>query len=367
VAESPALRIAFALGDTAGHFFPALAVAEAFERRVPRVDAIFVGPQGGVAQHLCASHGRQFHSVVGSPLLRVGWAARAAAAARALSATLAMRRLMRDRRTEVAIGFGSYATGGVMLAARSLGIFTAIHEANVWPGLANRMLGRIVSRVYLGTSEASEHFPAEKTIVTGLPLRFAPAIGDVRSDDGVLRILVLPGSRGGRFLAAAVPQLVARLKPSCGAVAIRHQAGDATPAPIVEAYARVGASAVVSEFIDDMPAAYRWADFAIARAGAGTIAELAAYGVPALLVPLADAAEDHQADNAATFVRAGAGVAAAEEEWDVECVRSLAEPLTDRDTRRQMSRRARSLAVIDAAERIVEDCLTRLSQSTRRS
>src|SRR5262249_54387598 len=158
------------------------------------------------------------------------------------------------------------------------------HEANVWPGLANRMLGRIVDRVYLGTSRAMPHFPEGKTLVTGLPLRVARDDDAGRTRDGSVHVLVLSGSRGGRFLGTAAPAIVARLKESGrGVFAVRHQSSDATAALIAAAYDAAGVSAVVSEFIDDISDAYRWADVAIARAGAGTLAELAAFGVPALL------------------------------------------------------------------------------------
>jgi UDP-N-acetylglucosamine--N-acetylmuramyl-(pentapeptide) pyrophosphoryl-undecaprenol N-acetylglucosamine transferase len=140
-------------------------------------------------------------------------------------------------------------------------------------------------------------------------------------------------------------------------VDVHHQSDDAPPAPIADAYARAGISAKVSPFIDDVPAAYAWADFAITRAGAGTLAELAVAGLPALLVPLADAARDHQRDNADAAAAAGAALWVSESGWDAADLSGrLVALLAEGGAWTRMAVAARRLAIPGAADAVVDDC-----------
>jgi UDP-N-acetylglucosamine--N-acetylmuramyl-(pentapeptide) pyrophosphoryl-undecaprenol N-acetylglucosamine transferase len=188
---------------------------------------------------------------------------------------------------------------------------TAIHEANIRPGLANRWIARLVDRVYVNHAETAQVLASQRLVVIGWPVRsYLCELAELprQSWHGVrpARILVCAASRGGSFFAREVPALLERLASTAIPLEVHHQSGDVEPLPIELAYTRAGIVAHVSPFIDDMAAAYRWADLAIVRAGAGTIAELAIAGLPALLVPLADAADDHQTVNARAFVAAGA-------------------------------------------------------------
>ena len=308
------------VGDTPGHFYPALAVAEAFRRRPGDVEISCVGPPG-IGAELAARHGLEYGVVWTAPLARVRAGARVAAAGRTLVGIAQARRALRGLGTNLVMGFGGYASGAVVLAARTLGLRAVIHEGNLRPGLANRLLARVADRVYLNRAAAGPSFPSHRIRVTGWPVRAEVcALADLPRDHPgrrrPARILVCSGSRGGVFFAREVPRLVAHIAAEGGRVEVRHQSGDAPPAAIGDAYAPAGIAACVPPFIDDLPAAYRWADFVIARAGAGTLAELAVAGLPSLLVPLADAADDHQQKNAEWFGAEGAALWTRERDWD---------------------------------------------------
>ena len=356
-----ALRIALVVGDTRGHFYPALAVAEAFRRRASDAEIVFFGPRG-LGADLAARSGFPYRAVAGSPLARAGLPARAAAAGRTLIGIAQARRALRALGTNLVMGFGGYASGAVILAARTLGIRAAIHEANVHPGLANRLLARVANRVYLNHAAAGTGFPADRLRVTGWPVRDAiRALVDVpRGSPGharPARILVCSGSRGGAFLAREVPGLLARVVAGGRALEVHHQSADAAPATVGDAYARAGIAARVSRFIDDLPACYRWADLVIGRAGAGTVAELAVAGLPSLLVPLAAAANDHQRGNASLFGAEGAARWTAERDWDPGTLAAwLLHALGDPATWSRLSASARRRAVPDAADAVVDDC-----------
>jgi UDP-N-acetylglucosamine--N-acetylmuramyl-(pentapeptide) pyrophosphoryl-undecaprenol N-acetylglucosamine transferase len=358
-------RIALAVGDTPGHFYPALAVVEAFQRRVGNADVVFLGPRG-VGAELAARGGFQYRAVSGSPLARASPSARIAAAGRTLIGIAQARRALRKFRTNLVLGFGGYASGAVVLAARTLGVPSMIHEANVDPGIANRLLARVADRVYLNHAAAARRFPSRRTRVTGWPVRAAVrALADLPRDplDGgrTARVLVFTGSRGGAFFAREVPGLLARVAAEGRMLQVHHQSGEAAAAALSDAYAGAGIGARVSPFIDDLPAAYRWADVVIARAGAGTLAELAVVGLPSLLVPLADAANDHQRGNAAWFAAEGAALWTPERDWDAPALAGwLAQVLGDPASWNALSASARRLAVPDAADTVVGDCEERM-------
>ena len=357
----PARRIALVVGDTRGHFYPALAVAEAFRTRGDELDVVFFGPRG-IGSELAARAGFRYRVVVGAPLARAGLTARVAAGSRTLAGIVLARGALRALGTRLVMGFGGYASGALVLAACTIRVRAVVLEANVRPGLANRLVARVADRVYLNHAAAGRWCSAHRLRVTGWPVRAdVRALADLPREGPdrarPARILVCSGSRGGAFLGREVPGLLARVATQGHALDVHHQSGDADPVPIGEAYARAGITARVSPFVDDLAACYRWADFAIARAGGGTLAELAVAGLPSLLVPLADAADDHQRWNAALYGAEGAALWTSERDWDVGTLaHRLATALCDQSTWSALSSSARRLAVPDAANKVVEDC-----------
>jgi UDP-N-acetylglucosamine--N-acetylmuramyl-(pentapeptide) pyrophosphoryl-undecaprenol N-acetylglucosamine transferase len=356
-------RIAFAVGDTAGHVMPALAIVEAYNALLPgTVDVRLFAAPGGPASRLAAAAGLQVEIVSASPLARAGPLARISALAQVVRGIPAARRLLRKTGTRLVIGTGGYASGAVLLAARSLGLATAVVEPNLTPGLANRLLRPWVDRAYVSAEASARFFTPAKALIAGTPV--SPALGRrfqaarvAPPTDGPIHVLVTGASRGEHFLGAEMPALLADVRRLGVALQVWHQSGSLDCSMLQAEYERNDVSATVEGFLDDMAAAYEWANFVIARAGAGTLAELAIAGLPALIVPLADAAADHQSANAARHAACGAALWVREEEWDRKQVaRQLAQLLTSPDRWAAMSSAARLAARPEAAAAIVNDC-----------
>jgi UDP-N-acetylglucosamine--N-acetylmuramyl-(pentapeptide) pyrophosphoryl-undecaprenol N-acetylglucosamine transferase len=220
------------------------------------------------------------------------------------------------------LGTGGFVCGPVILAAASLGIPSIIHESNLVPGLTNRLLAGAVTFIAVGHAETCAHFPAPKTVVIGFPLR--PDLNRATREQGCAafgldparRVLfVFPGSlaarRINRAVAEALPQLTQRLPD----LQVLWMTGSADLGMARNVAEKLSLPVVIREFIHEVPEAYAAADLVLARAGAGTLAELSALGKPALLVPYPYATGDHQTYNAGLLVRAGA----AAEMTDAEC------------------------------------------------
>lgn len=346
-------RFALVVGDTAGHTHPALAVADELERRFPGADTVFFGTADSIAARLVRDEGRPFLHVPGSPIRRASLAGLMRAGADSVRCFSSARHLLRDHRVDLALSFGSFVTGGVMLAARSLGLPTAILEANVEFGLANRWLRPWVDRVFRGLDS-----PDGRGI--GMPLRstHTPAGHPSRADpdSGRIRVLVASGTRGEGFFARQVPVLCERLVARGLVVEVWQQTTQA--ADLGTGYAARGIAARVETFISDMGAAYAWADVVIARAGASTVAELALASRPALLVPLGDASANHQHANARLWESSGAGRCVPESEWQHDRVADWLAFIThDPQARAAAITGARALARPTAAADIVTACL----------
>jgi len=349
------------VGPTAGHVYPALAIADAWRALDPHADISFAGALDGPAERLLSARGARLSPVSSSQLVNIGVRGKLAAVPRALAGMAQAHRLLRAQGARLVIGLGGYASGPVLLAARALGTGVVIHEANVLPGVANRLLAPFAHRVHLGFAAGAAAFAARKCLVTGHPVRdeIAALAREARTAPErtrPVRVLVLSSTRGEAFLAARAPVLLADVQRRGIVVEVLHQSGDVAPADVAHAYRASGVKATVAPYLDEIASAYRWADLVIARSGAGTLAEIAAAGVPSLLVPLADASGDHQAVNAAAVATAGAAAAVREADWRGDDVAARVSALLEPRAWTAAARAARSLAVPDAAARIVADC-----------
>ncbi|MUM76508.1 undecaprenyldiphospho-muramoylpentapeptide beta-N-acetylglucosaminyltransferase [Pseudodesulfovibrio sp. F-1] len=346
-------RILIATGGTGGHIFPALAVADALATRHPGAAILFAGgkgPEGDMAR----SHGLDFLELPARGIMGRGvsgllgglaWIGR--------GLPLALREVRRFR-PDAAIGFGGYAGFCPVLAAALLGVPSAVHEQNSVPGVTNKVLGRVVKRIFLSFPDSSGAFPTHKTTLTGNPIRTAIlAAGETRKKQAGhtpgKQVLVLGGSQGARPVNDAVIAALPRLTEL--GVTLTHQAGRADADRVRAAYAASGADpAQVRDFIDDMAAEYARADLAVCRAGATTVFEVAGAGVPALFIPFPQATHDHQTMNARALAETGAARLLPQAELTgaglAEAVLAL---LGDAEQLMTMSRAARSFSRPDAA------------------
>lgn len=313
-------RIILTTGGTGGHIFPALAVAEEIRRRCPEASILFVGGKYGPEGDLAAQAGLEFYGLpvrgfLGRGLKMIG------AGLGMLRGLATAKAIMRRTKPQIVVGFGGYAAYAAVTAARWCGVPTAVHEQNSFPGLANRLLAKKADRVFISLPDDKGCFLKEKTLLTGNPIR--ASIAALAAEGGReerapgRNVLVLGGSQGAKAINDAI---IANLETLLDAnVILWHQAGASDAPRVREAYrmagskvAGVGVAATGNEalradpFIHDMAAAYRWADLAVCRAGATTIAELTAAGLPALFIPFPAATHDHQTKNARQLADAGA-------------------------------------------------------------
>jgi len=344
-------RLVVTTGGTGGHIFPALAVAAEVKRREPEARVLFLGGPGPEAE-LALRAGVEFKALPASGVLGKGVKSLLATVWVGKGVILATRALRRFR-PQVVIGFGGYAGFCPVLAAALLGLPTAVHEQNSVPGVTNRVLGKLVRRVFVSFEDRPKHFPAAKVRHTGNPVR--AEIAAVSHTPGAGRnLLVLGGSQGARGLndlvVDALPQLTS------ARVNILHQAGRSDLERVRAVYRSSGAfEGQVHGFVEDMAEAYAWADLALCRAGASTIFELAATGTPAVLVPFPYAAHDHQRVNARHLEALGAAVLAEQEQFTGAALAELVLGLLgDSAKLGSMARAARGFARPDAAAAIVD-------------
>ena len=353
-------KVLLTTGGTGGHIFPALAVAEELRRRNPGARLLFVGSLHGPESRLCEAAGIPFAGLPVRGFLGRGARALGAAARMGVAAARAVG-LVRAFRPDAVAGFGGYAAFAPMLAARLCGVPSLLHEQNAVAGTSNRLLSRLARKVCVSLPE-TQGFPAEKCILTGNPVRAAIAdvAGRRESRRGTRRLLVLGGSQGAHSLNTLLPGLLSRLRAA--GVDIRHQCGERDLAATRAAYVQAGyAPDCVSAFIDDMGGVYAWADLALCRAGASTVAELCAAGLPSVLVPFPAAIHDHQTRNAEVVARAGAARLVQERDFASTDMGALLEQLLgDTATLDDMRRAALSLACPQAAA-AVADALERVA------
>ncbi len=357
-------------GGTGGHVLPALAVAGALAERGYAIR--WMGTERGIESRLVPEADYPIDYLAIGGLRGKGLRTRLAAPFRLLHAVWQAGRLLRRHRPALVIGMGGFAAGPGGLAAWLTRRPLVIHEQNAIAGLTNRVLSRLACVTLAAYPKAfGRILPAEQ--VVGNPVRAEIAtLPDPTSRfdgrEGPVRVLVLGGSLGAQALNEAVPQALARISQRTD-LSVRHQAGPRHLETAVTHYETAGWGAdsryEVSGYIDDMAEAFGWADFVIARAGAMTVAEIAAAGIGALFVPFPHAVDDHQRFNAAWLVAQGAARLLNQREADVDTLARLLGPLlSDRAALLDMATRAREAAVPDSTARIAALCEDVIAEQT---
>jgi UDP-N-acetylglucosamine--N-acetylmuramyl-(pentapeptide) pyrophosphoryl-undecaprenol N-acetylglucosamine transferase len=338
-------------GGTGGHVFPGLAVADYLREAGWRV--VWLGAKTGMEATLVPKHGYEMAWVSFSGVRGRGPVALFFLPLRLLVAFWQSARAIFAHRPDVVLGMGSYISfpGGMMAAL--FGKPLVVHEQNSIPGLANKVLAGVADRVLCA-------FPGalRRATLTGNPVR--PEIAAITTPEGryagragPLRVLVVGGSLGAKALNDVVPRALALLPGERPLVT--HQSGAQHVESLRQAYSAAGVQAATPAFIEDMAAAYAEADLVVCRAGATTVAEIAAAGVASILVPYPHAVDDHQSANARFLADAGAAVLLPQSRLSAE---HLAELISGFDRKRlgEMAKRARSLGRSDATRRVAEVC-----------
>ncbi|MBI4793164.1 MAG: undecaprenyldiphospho-muramoylpentapeptide beta-N-acetylglucosaminyltransferase [Deltaproteobacteria bacterium] len=354
------IRLMVSGGGTGGHLFPGVAVAEAMLARHPAGKVLFVGTGRHTDARVLANRLFQTAAISAMGLKGKNVVQRLAALVQLPLSVVSALRLMRSFRPRLVLGVGGYVTGPVLLAARLLKIPTAIHEQNSVPGMANRKLGRFVDRVFLSIPGSEEFFDQAKCVLTGNPLRqeLMAAAAKKREGNAAPVLLVLGGSLGAHRVNTLMTGAMEILRPLLPAEAlIIHQTGRDDEQAVAARYAELGVRAEVGAFFDNMADLYSRADLVVSRAGATTLAEITAFGLPMILIPYPFAADDHQRKNGAYLVQGGAAKMFAQAELTEKLLAEEIERLLrDTDKRRQMGAAAERLARPGATAAIVEQC-----------
>lgn len=344
-------------GGTGGHVFPALAVAESL--RDQGCDVSWLGVPGSFEARVIPQYGFPINWISARRLRGQGWKQLLMAPVSLLVAMWQSFKVIRQVKPDVVLGMGGFVTAPGGFVSRLLGLPLVIHEQNAIPGMTNRWLARIASRVLQAFPDS---FPATRNAqVTGNPVR-KTLIHVAEPEQRLLersgcRLLIIGGSLGAQALNEIVPEAAALLDEGlCSEIV--HQAGRGKAYATEAIYQRLGVNAEVKEFIDDMASAYGWADVIICRAGALTVTELTAIGVAAILVPYPFAVDDHQSKNAEQLQNVGAGIVIQQDELNAQSLAATLKPLcASADKRLEMAESGRALAKPDAADVVADICL----------
>jgi UDP-N-acetylglucosamine--N-acetylmuramyl-(pentapeptide) pyrophosphoryl-undecaprenol N-acetylglucosamine transferase len=366
--HSTTLTIMIMAGGTGGHVFPALAVAEALRSSnvSANVNVEWLGTARGIentlvpAANISLNHirvegvrGRGVLGLLKAPFLIV------------LAIVQALK-IFHRLKPDLVIGFGGFVSGPGGIAAKMLRKPLVIHEQNAVAGTTNRLLARLANRVLVGFDKT--FFAGDlKTTLVGNPVR--SAIADMETSDiryGVraeknepLHLLILGGSLGAKAINELLPKVLAEFSEN-NRPQVWHQCGKnhlETTTELYQQQVTANVEAFVETFIEDMAAAYAWADLVVCRAGALTVSELMAAGVASVLIPLPTAIDDHQTFNAAILSRAHAGIAIAQKDATTENLGSLLTRLLNREKLLVMAKNARQLALPSAAENVATLCV----------
>lgn len=362
-------KLAVVGGGTGGHLFPGIAVAEAWLRRYPTGQVVFVGSERGIESRVVPGLGYELVVVPTERLKNAGVVERARSLLRMPRSLWRARRVVASLRPDVVLGVGGFVSGPVVLAAALSGVPCAVAEQNALPGLTNRLLGRVVRRIYTAFPEAEARLPASKIRPLGNPVRdaicAAAAFAAAAPVSRARRVLVMGGSQGSRTLNERLPAALAAAAVRFPDLQVRHQAGKGNGDSVRAAYAKAGfPAAIVDEFIEDVAGAVVDADLVVCRSGATTVAELACIGRPALFVPFPFAADDHQAVNAASLVAVGAARMVREADLTpARLATELDELLASPELLARMGQAARTRGRPEAAAAIAEDLSTLMQRS----
>ncbi|MDY6890941.1 MAG: undecaprenyldiphospho-muramoylpentapeptide beta-N-acetylglucosaminyltransferase [Pseudomonadota bacterium] len=350
-------KVLIMAGGTGGHVFPALATAEILRQRGVAVE--WLGSRAGIENELVPGAGIALYRIEVTGLRGKGGAGLLLAPfrlARALGQALAV---LRRARPDLVLGMGGFASGPGGLAAWLLRVPLVVHEQNAIPGLTNRTLARLASRVLQAFPQAFAG--RADAITTGNPVRgpileLAPPAERFAGREGPLRLLVVGGSLGARAINEMLPRALALLEPG-QRPEVWHQTGKAHLEATTAAYAEAGVQASVVPFIERMDRAYGWADLVVCRAGALTVSEIEIAGLGAIFVPFPYAVDDHQSANARHLEQAGAARVVQQAELSPQRLAALLQEMGTREQLLQMAERARQQARPAASTTVAEICL----------
>ena len=300
-------RLVIAGGGTGGHLFPGIAVARALKTRMQDAKVLFVVGRRRMETDILSRTGFEAVSVDVEGIKGRGWKKGLPVVFKLPKSIFQSTSIIRRFSPSVALGVGGYSAGPFCTAAKWMGIPTAIHEQNSYPGVTNRLLSKIVDRIFISFEESRSSFKRKEAILTGNPVRQELFLARPTrpEEDDTFTVLVVGGSQGAQAINRIFVEALHCLWESGRKMAVIHQTGTMDYERVVEDYRTRGLEGEISPFIADMATAYSRADMVVSRAGASTIFELAALGKPSILIPYPYATNRHQEINAGALVRKG--------------------------------------------------------------
>lgn len=352
------MNIVIAGGGTGGHIFPGVSTALAFQRKVPENSVVFIGTDRGIESRVVPGAGFRLEKIRIFGFKGKGLIKKMVSLMSVPYAFIQAYLLLKRLNPAVVLGLGGYIAFPVILASVLMKRPCGIHEQNSFPGLANRLLGRIADRVFITFEDSGKFFPAGKTVLTGLPVRQTETPTSYPGVPGDrFCVFVIGGSQGARQINTAVLESLDFLEDIKHDLFFIHQTGDADVERVARTCIEKGWDNAVHGFIDDVFSCFKVCDLVVSRAGASTLAETALWEKPSVLIPYPFAANNHQFLNARAFADKGASEIIPSKQLSGQylagCIRGL---MTEKQRLKQMASAAAGLAMPSAAETIVNEC-----------
>ena len=351
-------RLIIAGGGTGGHLFPGIAVARELKTRIADPEVLFVVGRKRMESEILSPMEPEFEavSIDVEGIKGRGWKKGMPVLMKLPKSMLQSASIIRQFSPSFVLGVGGYSAGPFCLAAKLMGVPTAVHEQNSYPGVTNRLLSKFVDRIFISFEESRPYFAKKSPILTGNPVRRELFLSQVsKSEEGdEFTVLVVGGSQGAKAINKAFVEALVFLNSRGRRIKVIHQAGKGDHSRVTEEYRVRRLRGEVVAFIRDMGSAYNRADIVVGRAGATTISELAALGKPSILIPYPHATNNHQEINAGALVRSGGAEMILEKDLNGGgLARALIKYMDNRPELIKMGEQARIISTTDAAEIIV--------------
>ncbi|MGN1263197.1 MAG: undecaprenyldiphospho-muramoylpentapeptide beta-N-acetylglucosaminyltransferase [Prevotella sp.] len=363
------LRIIISGGGTGGHIFPAVSIANAIKALRPDAKIHFVGASGRMEMQRVPDAGYEITGLPVRGLIRPLWSPRnIGVLLDYLKSKRMVRKVIKDFRPAVAVGVGGYASAATLKAAHDMGIPCLIQEQNSYAGVTNKMLAKSADRICVAYDGMERFFPAEKLMKTGNPVRQSllenkmtrrEAVESYGLDPAKRTILFVGGSLGARTINDSVTGYADRLLKGRDDVQVILQTGKYYHKSVLGKLEETGMpdNLLVTDFISDMPTAYKAADLVVSRAGASSISEFCMLGKPVILVPSPNVAEDHQMKNAKALETKGAAYCVKDSEATDKLLQMAIDTVTKDDELGRLSENVKKLALPDSADIIAKEVL----------
>jgi len=358
-----AIRIIIAGGGTGGHLFPAIAIAQEFMAKDPENKVIFVSTGNPFELSVLDKAGFMLEKITAEGIKGRGLLRQLRSMWKIPMGIFESMRIIKNFKPDLVMGVGSYAAGPVAIGAWLMRKKLILHEQNILPGITNRILSHFADRIYLSFKNTKANFNPGKVLYTGNPLRkeFMLKAKEKKNtaastQEHPFTVMIIGGSQGAHSINDAVINALEHFKEKYNLYFI-HQTGKQDEAAVKKAYKDQGISCMVKSFFDDMPKQYQRSNLIICRAGATTVAELAAVGKGVIFIPFPFAADNHQVLNARTFTETGAAEMILQKDLTGRVLAKRIEYYaSNKKALEVMAARAKSLGKPDAAKAIVEDC-----------